>query len=187
MVTYRLTVDTEIVYTVSTMVNDSTHDAMIRANLARLSQLNDEEVSLTREVEAATNRVANLRAKRDALRQFLQRELSEPGLEWAFQNLQQIFEPGVNTSKVNGNTEDSASTVESKNKTHVMLAVLKASPKGLLPAGIVNAAKEHFETQISAAYTYSTLGKLIKRGLVKKGDKGLYTLTEKGKGFELDL
>jgi hypothetical protein len=85
------------------------------------------------------------------------------------------------------NEEQEEEAGETKNKTHVILALLRSHPDGLFPAQIVTLANDVYETEISPAYTYTTLGKLIKRGLAGKNKRDAYVATQAGREYPLTV
>lgn len=180
----------------------ATDETLVRAYLARLRELNNDEVRLTNEVREAQERVSHLRYKRDALKQFLQRELADLKLAWALREYQQIFDPASGNGAVaptnnnvlplgdddeTENEEQEEEVGETKNKTHIILALLRSHSDGLFPAQIVTLANDVYETEISPAYIYTTLGKLIKRGLAGKNRRDAYVATQAGREYPLTV
>src|SRR5256885_595453 len=96
------------------------NDAILKGNLDRLKQLNDEEAVLLKAVETANQGLYNARAKRDALKEFLKRELdgAGPSLSWATKQFNLIFKPS-------GTESGNFANGHEPNKTHIVLSIVR--------------------------------------------------------------
>ncbi|HEV7736028.1 MAG TPA: hypothetical protein VGO47_01470 [Chlamydiales bacterium] len=157
------------------------NETILKGNLERLKELNTQENTLSREIQEINRRIGNLRIKRDALKEFLERELSEVDIPWAMSQFRQIFSPN-NGEQAESTKELKSTNGHEPNKTHVVLSVIRAHPNQE-PSVLFDLAAKY---EIGYNYFHTVLGKLRQRELIdKKGRK--YFATAKGKEMKLDV